>query len=98
MDSGADVSCIAGKDWSSSELVHSSSSSLMGLGLADNMAQNSQILTWEDGDDKGTFCPYVLPALPYSLWGRDRQGEMDVRMTKRKNMPNQKLFILGAAV
>ena len=41
------------------------------------VAKRSQILTWSD--EKGaqdTFCPYMIPSLPFSLWGRDILSQM----------------------
>ena len=42
-----------------------------------SVAKSSQILTWSD--EKGaqdTFCPYMIPSLPFSLWGRDILSQM----------------------
>lgn len=60
IDSGADVSCIAGKDWPSPWPIKYTFSSLTGLGLTNNVARSTKILSWDDGEDKGKFQPYVL--------------------------------------
>ena len=42
-----------------------------------SVAKSSQILTWSDEKGaQGTFCPYVIPSLPFSLWGRDILSQM----------------------
>ena len=72
LDTGADISCIARKDWPSSWLTRLTSASLVRIGSVPSVAKSSQILTWSDEKGaQGTFCPYVVPSLPFSLWGRD---------------------------
>ena len=72
LDTGADVSYIAGKHWPSSWPTHLTSAGLVGIGSIPSVAKSSQILTWSDEKGaQGTFCPYVIPSLPFSLWGRD---------------------------
>lgn len=79
LDTGADVSCIAEKDWPSSWPTHTTSTSLVGLGKASNVKKSSQILTWADEDQhSGTFCPYVITTIPFTLWGRDILSQMGV--------------------
>ena len=35
-----------------------------------SVAKSSQILTWSDEKGaQGNFCPYVVPSLPFTLWG-----------------------------
>ena len=42
-----------------------------------SVANSSQILTRSDEKGaQGTFCPYVVPSLPFSLWGRDILSQM----------------------
>lgn len=69
MDTGANVSCTAGKDWPSSWPTQITSSQLVGLGYASNVAKSSQVLPWSDGEQQGTFCPYVVPLslFPYGV-------------------------------
>ena len=77
LDTGADVSCITGKDWPLSWPTHLTSACLVGIGSVPSVAKSSQILTWSD--EKGaqdTFCPYMIPSLPFSLWGRDILSQM----------------------
>ena len=77
LDTGADVSCIAGKDWPSSWPTRLTSAGLVGIGSVPSVAKSSQILTWSDEKGaQGTFCPYVIPSLPFSLWGRDILSQM----------------------
>ena len=77
LDTGADVSYIAGKDWPSSWPTRLTSAGLVGIGSVPSVAKSSQILTWSDERGaQGTFCPYVVPSLPFSLWGRDILSQM----------------------
>ena len=77
LDIGADVSCIAGKDWPSSWPTRLTSVSLVGVGSVPSVAKNSQILAWSDEKGaQGILCPYVVPSLPFSLWGRDTLSQM----------------------
>lgn len=42
-----------------------------------SVAKSSQILTWSyEKGAQGTFCLYVIPSLPFSLWGRDILPQM----------------------
>ena len=53
------------------------SASLVGIASVPLVAKSSQILTWSDEKGaQGTFCPYVIPSLPFSLWGRDILSQM----------------------
>ena len=77
LDTGADVSCVAGKDCLSSWLTCLTSAGLVGVGSVPSVAKSSQILTWSDEKGTlGTFCPYVVPSVPFSLWGRDILSKM----------------------
>ena len=57
LDTGADVSCIAGKDWPSSWPTRLTRAGLVGTGSVPSVAKSSQILTWSDEKGaQGTFC------------------------------------------
>ena len=67
LDTETDVSYITKKDWPSSWPTHLTNADLVGIGSVPSVANSSQILTWSD--EKGaqdTFCPYVIPSLPFS--------------------------------
>ena len=50
---------------------------MVGIESIPSVAKSSQILTWSDEKGaQGTFCPYVTPSLPFSLWGRDILSKM----------------------
>ena len=57
LDTGADISYIAGKDWPSSWPTCVTSASLVGIGLMPLVTKSSQILTWSD--EKGAQVPFV---------------------------------------
>lgn len=79
LDTGADVSCIAGKDWPSSWPIQVTPNTLVGIGKAPQADKSSKILHWSDGENNaGTFQPYVIPAIPVTLWGRDVLAQMGV--------------------
>lgn len=80
LDTGADKTCIAGKDWPSHWAVHQTENSLQGLGMASGVAKSSQPLHWQHENKKGIIQPYVIPTLPFTLWGRDIMREMDVKL------------------
>ena len=72
LDYGAHVSYIVGKDWPLSWLTHLTNAGLVEIGSVPSVAKSSQILTWSvEKGAQNTFCPYVIPSLPFSLWGRD---------------------------
>ena len=48
LDTGEDVSYIAGKDWPSSWPTRLTSAGLVGIGSVPSVAKGSQILTWSD--------------------------------------------------
>ena len=78
LDTGADVSCISGKDWPSSWPTHTAENELVGLGRAPAVAKSTKILDWQLEDICGTFQPYIVPSLPFTLWGRDVLSQMGV--------------------
>ena len=91
LDTGADVSCITGKDWPLSWPTHLTSACLVGIGSVPSVAKSSQILTWSDEKGaQGTFCSYVVPSLPFSLWGREILSQMGMLLYS----PDEKVTIL----
>ena len=69
------------------------SAGLVGIGSIPSVAKSSQILTWSDEKGaQGTFCPYVIPSLPFSLWGRDILSQMEMLLySPDKKVTNQTL-------
>ena len=59
------------------------------------VAKSSQIFTWSDEKGaQGIFCPYVIPLLPFSLWGRDVFSQMGMLLySPDENVTNQMLQI-----
>ena len=78
LDTAADVSCIAGKDWPSSWPTHTTENELVGIGRAPAVVKSAKMLDWRFEDTCGTFQPYVVPSLPFTLWGRDVLSQMGV--------------------
>lgn len=81
LDTGADKTCIAGKDWPQAWPVIRTDSTLMGLGMAANVAKSSGIIPWRHGKKTGHIQPYVIPSLPFSLWGRDIMQDLNLALT-----------------
>ena len=93
LDTGTDVSCIARKDWPSSWMTCLTSAGLVRILSMPSVAKSSQILTWSDEKAaQDTFCPYVIPSLPFSLWGRDILSQMEMLLySPDKKVTNQML-------
>lgn len=89
LDTGADRTCIASSDWPSAWPVHRTGSSLVGLGSANGVLQSSAMLKWNCEGKEGYIQPYVLPSLPFTLWGRDLLDAMDVRLVTADNLNEQ---------
>lgn len=89
LDTGADRTCIAGKDWPSAWPCQRTSSSLLGLGITLNVAQSSNLLRWELEGKTGMIQSYVIPSLPFSLWGRDIMEDMDLKLVSSDNLNDQ---------
>lgn len=80
MDTGADRTCIAASDWPNSWPIHKTGSSLLGLGSASGVMQSTALLKWKSEGREGLIQPYVLPSLPFTLWGRDMLDSMDIKL------------------
>lgn len=89
LDTGADRTCFASRDWPASWPVHQTSSSLLGLGMTSGVMQSSQVLTWEDDGKTGHIQPYILPSLPFTLWGRDLLGPMNAKLVASDDLYDQ---------
>ena len=55
LDTGADVSCISGKNRICSWLTYTTENELVGLGRAPAVAKSAKILDWKFDDTRGTF-------------------------------------------
>ena len=68
---------------------------MVGIESIPSIAKSSQILTWSDEKGaQGTFCPYVTPSLPFSLWRRDILSQMGMLLySPDENVTNQMLQI-----
>lgn len=97
LDTGADASCIAGKDWPAAWPTEHTENMLTGLGTAPAVARSAQILTWENVANRqaGTFCPYVILGLPISLWGRDILTQMGMLLYSPDNWVSSEMIKMG---
>lgn len=96
LDTGADVSCIAGKDWPTSWPLQASSAGLVGIGQASRVWKSSQELQWEDEDGThGSVTPYVVPDLPFNLWGRDILSQMGVLLYSPSDQITAQMLDMG---
>ena len=95
LDTGADVSCISGKDWPSSWPTHTTENNLVGIGRAPTVAKSAKILDWQFEDTRGTFQPYVVPSLPLTLWGRDMLSQMGVLLFSPDDKVTSQMLQMG---
>lgn len=92
LDTGADKSIIARKDWPAGWPVQVSSQTLRGLGYAQTPSISARELQWvsEEGQ-KGKMQPYTLD-LPVTLWGRDILKDMKFKLTNEYSIEARKMM------
>lgn len=94
LDTGADKSVIALKDWSPSWPTQKAVGELRGLGYARTPDLSARALHWKDREGhKGQFEPYVLE-LPVSLWGRDLLTDMGYSLQNTPYSPQAHNILL----
>lgn len=92
LDTGADKSIIAKKDWPSGWPIQASSQTLRGLGYAKAPDVSARHLQWKDEEGhSGTMQPYVLD-LPVSLWGRDLLNDMGFKLSNKFSAASQQMM------
>ena len=92
LDTGADKSIIAKKDWPASWPIQISSQTLQGLGYAKAPDISARQLKWQDQEGhSGVIQPYVLD-LPITLWGRDLLKNMGYKLTNEYSEVSQQLM------
>ncbi|XP_028635400.1 endogenous retrovirus group K member 6 Pro protein-like [Grammomys surdaster] len=92
LDTGADRSIIAKKDWPSGWPVQSSSQTFQGLGYAKTPDMSARQLKWQDQEGhSGVVQPYVLE-LPISLWGRDLLKDMGFKLSNEYSLSAQRMM------
>lgn len=89
MDTGADRTCICVSDWPNTWPIKKTDSSLLGLGSASGVIQSAKCLQWELKEKRGLIQPYVLPSLPFTLWGRDLLDSIDIRLVSAEKLRYQ---------
>lgn len=80
LDTGADRTCISATEWPRMWPVHRTGSSLLDLGSASGVMQSTGLLKWKFEGKEGLIQPYVLPTLPFTLWGRDLLDSMNLKL------------------
>ena len=91
LDTETDVSYITKKDWPSSWPTHLTNADLVGIGSVPSVAKSSQMLIWSDENGaQSTFCSYVIPSIPLSLWGRNILSQMGMLLYS----PDEKVTVM----
>lgn len=85
VDTGADASVIAGLHWDRTWEKSPVARPVVGVGGGAQAFRLARLLQWECEDRIGYFRPLCIQELPYSLWGRDLLGQMDVSITTHLN-------------
>jgi len=67
----------------------------VGIGRAPEVARSAKILDWQFGDTRGTFQPYVIPSLPFSLWGRDILSQMGMLLFSPDDKVTAQMLPMG---
>ena len=92
LDTGADRSIIAQKDWPQGWPVQNSNQMLRGLVYAKAPDMSARSLKWKDAEGhSGEIQPYVLE-LPISLWGRDLLKDLGLRLTNESSPTSRHLM------
>lgn len=92
LDTGADYSIIASKDWPQGWPIQVSSQTLQGLGYASAPNISANLLNWQDAEGhSGVMQPYVLE-LPVSLWGRDLMKSTGFKLSNEYSKESQNIM------
>ena len=67
----------------------------MGIGRAPAVAKSAKILDWQFDDTRGTFQPYVVPSLPFTLWGRDVLSQMGMLLFSPDDKVTSQMLQMG---
>ena len=67
----------------------------MELGRAPAVAKRAKILDWQFDDIRGTFQPYVVPSLPFTLCGRDVLSQMGVLLFSPDDKVTSQMLQMG---
>ena len=62
--------------------------------MVSNVTRAAEAVHWKCEAKEGFIHPYVIPSLPFSLWGRDIIEHMSVRLMAE----GEEIFFLGAIV
>lgn len=92
LDTGADRSIIAKRDWIPGWPVQASSQTSQGLDYAKAPDVSARQLKWQDREGhSGVMQPYVLE-LPVSLWGRDLLKNMGFKLSNEYSDFTQRMM------
>ena len=74
--------------------MHTTENDLVGIWRAQAVAKSAKILDWQFENTCGTFQLYVVPSLPFTLWGRDMLSQMGVLLfSPNEKVPSQMLHM-----
>lgn len=92
LDTGADKSIIAVKDWPKGWPIQKSAQTLQGLGYAKAPNISARQLSWKDDEGhSGSLLPFVLE-LPMTLWGHDVLSGMGLHLTNNYSEAAQQMM------
>lgn len=92
LDTGADKSIIAAKDWPKGWPMQMSTHTLQGLGYSNAPNMSANCLQWQDNEGhSGIIQPYVLE-LPISLRGRDLLKDMGFKLSNEYSISAQRIM------
>lgn len=96
VDTGADATVLRKESWPASWPLVSALTNLKGIGQAVDPEQSAKFLTWSDAENNtGLVKPYVIPGLPFNLWGRDILSQMGMVMCSPSDLVTSQMLRQG---
>lgn len=92
LDTGADHSIIASKDWPKTRPVQTSTHSLQELGYSQSPLLSSRHLSWRDEEGHFSFINSYVLQLPVTLWGRELLHDMNLRLTNEYSLQSKNIM------
>ena len=82
-------------NWPSSWPTDTTENELVGLGRAPTVVESAKMLDWRLENTCGIFQPYVVPSLPFTLWGRDGLSQMGVLLFSPDDKVTSQMLQMG---